>query len=80
MDLMEYRKQIDNIDERFVKLFCERMDIAAKIADYKKENNLPILDTRREREKLEEIADMCSDKTENYARTLYSLLFALSRF
>lgn len=80
MDLMEYRKQIDNIDERFVKLFCERMDIAAKIADYKKENNLPILDPRREREKLEEIADMCSDKTENYARSLYSLIFELSRF
>ncbi|HZJ75630.1 MAG TPA: prephenate dehydratase domain-containing protein, partial [Clostridia bacterium] len=79
MDLQDYRKQIDNIDERFVKLFCERMDVAAKIADYKKENNLPILDPRREREKLEEIADMCSDKTANYARSLYSLIFELSR-
>lgn len=79
MNLEDYRKQIDNIDERFVKLFCERMDIAAKIGAYKKENNLPILDTRREREKLEEIANMCSDNTANYARSLYSLLFELSR-
>lgn len=79
MDLQDLRKQIDNIDERVVKLFCERMYIAAKIGAYKNENNLPIFDPKREREKLEEVAGMCSGQTENYLRSLYSLMFELSR-
>lgn len=42
MDLKELRAQIDDIDDELVKLFCKRMDIAAQVADYKKENGLPI--------------------------------------
>ena len=51
MDLKDYRQQIDKIDDELVKLFCARMDVAAQIADYKKENGLPILVPAREREK-----------------------------
>ena len=43
MDLKELRSEIDVIDDELVRLFGKRMDIAAQIADYKKENNLPIL-------------------------------------
>ena len=37
MDLKELRGQIDEIDDQLVKLFCQRMDIAAQVAQYKKE-------------------------------------------
>ena len=49
MDLSEIRKDIDKIDEELVRLFCDRMVLSAKVADYKKANNLPIFVPGRER-------------------------------
>ena len=49
MDLQELRSQIDEIDDELVALFGKRMDVAAQIADYKKEHNLPIYHPARER-------------------------------
>jgi chorismate mutase/prephenate dehydratase len=79
MDLSELRKQIDQIDDEMVRLFCERMDVAAKIADYKRENKLPILVPAREREKLADVAEKAGPDMANYTRVLYSMLFELSR-
>ena len=39
MDLLECRREIDNIDEELVKLFEKRMNIAINVARYKIENN-----------------------------------------
>ena len=39
MDINELRGQIDTIDDELVKLFAKRMDVAAQIAEYKKEHN-----------------------------------------
>ena len=41
MDLQDYRKEIDAIDDELVRLFGQRMDVAAKIADYKKNRACP---------------------------------------
>ena len=79
MDIKELRGQIDQIDEQLVKLFAQRMDVAAKIADYKKSHDLPILIPAREREKLTEVAQMAGPEMANYTRVLYSMLFELSR-
>ena len=79
MDLQELRKEIDSIDDQLVALFGQRMEIAAKIADYKKENNLPILVPAREREKLQDVAEKAGPEMANYTRVLYSMLFELSR-
>ena len=79
MDLQDYRKEIDAIDDELVRLFGQRMDIAAKIADYKKENNLPIFVPAREREKLADVAQKAGPEMANYTRVLYSMLFELSR-
>ena len=51
---ISYRAQIDEIDDKIVELFTQRMETAAKIADYKKAENLPILDPKREEEKLQD--------------------------
>lgn len=79
MDLNAYRKEIDQIDNEIVRLFQERMDVAAKIAEYKKEQGLPILQPAREREKLAEVSDKSREDMQSYMRVLYSLLFELSR-
>ena len=79
MDIQELRGEIDAIDDQLVKLFAQRMDVAAQIADYKKENNLPILVPAREREKMADVAEKAGPEMANYTRVLYSMLFELSR-
>ena len=79
MELSEIRKDIDAIDEELVKLFCDRMALSAKVADYKKEHNLPILVPAREREILKDVAEKAGLEMANYTRVLYSMLFELSR-
>ena len=79
MDLTQLRNEIDKIDDELVKLFGQRMDVAAQIADYKKENKLPILVPAREREKLADVAEKAGPEMANYTRVLYSMLFELSR-
>lgn len=79
MKLQELRGKIDQIDEKLVSLFIERMDISEQIAQYKKENNIPIADPARERQKLVEIAARVDSKMHAYTDALYSLIFELSR-
>ena len=79
MDLSEIRQQIDGIDQELVRLFCQRMNLSAQVADYKKANNLPILVPARERSILQKVAELAGPEMENYTRVLYSMLFELSR-
>ena len=79
MELKDYRAQIDAVDGEIVRLFQERMDIAANIAAFKKENGLPILQSAREREKLADVTGKAREDMQSYLRVLYSLLFELSR-
>ena len=79
MDLKELRGQIDEIDDQLVKFFCQRMDIAAQVAQYKKEQGLPILMPAREREKLQDVSQKAGPEMAGYTRTLYTMLFELSR-
>lgn len=79
MDLSEIRQQIDGIDQELVRLFCQRMNLSAQVADYKKANNLPIFVPARERAIAQKVAEMAGLEMENYARVLYSMLFELSR-
>ncbi len=79
MDLSNYRQEIDKIDKELLRLFQERMDISAKIAEYKKENSLPVLDPMREREKMASLLENTSPDFRSYIHVLYSLIFELSR-
>ena len=79
MELNEIRNQIDQIDTQLVKLFVDRMNLSAQVADYKKANNMPIYVPAREREILMDVAKKAGPGMDNYARVLYSMLFELSR-
>ena len=52
-NLSKARDEIDNIDTQIIKLFEQRMDIVKDVANYKIENNLPVLDSSRENIMLE---------------------------
>ena len=79
MDLSQLRNQIDNIDDQLITLFGQRMEIAAQIAEYKKQNNMPIYVPSREREKLLDVSQKAGQDMANYTRVLYSMIFELSR-
>ena len=79
MDIKVLREQIDSIDNELVDLFVKRMNISAKVADFKKENNLPIHVPARERAILQDVADKAGPEMANYTRVLYSMIFELSR-
>ena len=48
----ELRGKIDDIDKDIVRLFKQRMDVAAGVADYKRANGMPVHDPARERQLL----------------------------
>ena len=46
--LKDYRKKIDLIDKKIVKLLLLRLDLVKKIGKYKKKNKIEITDKKRE--------------------------------
>ena len=79
MNLNELRLEIDKIDDELIRLFRQRMEVSAKIGDYKKEHGLPILVPQREQEKLTDVAQKAGKDMAQYTQALYSMLFELSR-
>lgn len=79
MDIKDLRAKIDDIDSQLTRLFEARMDVASEIAAWKRENNMPVLDAARERDKLADISASVREDLSTYAQMLYSTLFDLSR-
>jgi len=79
MDITELRSEIDKIDDELLRLFCARMELSAQVADYKRERGLPIYVPAREREILQNVAQKAGAELSDYARSLYSTIFELSR-
>jgi len=46
--LQTYRDQIDQIDQEMRKLFIQRMETVALIADWKSSHDIPVFDSSRE--------------------------------
>ncbi len=79
MDMNDYRNDIDKIDREIVELFKKRMDTAKNIAEYKKQNSLPIYDGARERALLTKVSDLAGEEYSQYTRVLFSTIMNLSR-
>ena len=79
MEGTTYRERIDELDDQIVELFAKRMEVASEIARYKKEKGLPVLDVRREREKLLAVAEASPESIREYTPRLYAVLMELSR-
>ena len=79
MDLKGLRVELDHIDREMVSLFERRMRVCEDVARYKIENNLPVLDASRERQKLQSVAAQLPEDLQEYGVSLYDLLMELSR-
>lgn len=78
LDLNALRKEIDVMNDEMLDLFLKRMEICGKIAQYKAENGLPILNKGREREILAEVASKSGDM-ELYAHRFFANMMEISR-
>lgn len=79
MDIQELRQRMDAIDRELVDLYRRRMDTARLIGQFKRENHLPVLDSERERELLNKVAELAGEENEQGIRALYQLLLDHSR-
>ena len=72
--LEDYRKEIDDIDKELTELFEKRMDVVLKVAQYKKDNNVGVLQKGREDEVLKKALDNLQNK--DYSDELIKFLNA----
>ncbi|MDO4830254.1 MAG: prephenate dehydratase [Clostridia bacterium] len=77
-DLNDIRTEIDSIDNQLIELFKRRMDCAKEVGFYKKANNIPVLNEKRENEILDEV-EKRGGEYGAHARLLYSNIMELSR-
>lgn len=59
MDLNEIRTEIDKIDNELIKLLERRFDCSKAVAEYKMQNNMPILDKERQQIILQSVEQKC---------------------
>ncbi len=78
-DIQESRRAIDALNRELVEKFCRRMDIAADVADYKREHGLPVFDRTREREILADMADLAGEDYRYYAKIFFTVMMDLSK-
>ena len=79
MGIDEIRTKISDIDEQIVNLVVDRMKLASDVAQYMRENNVPVLNRTREREILTRVTKQAGGDFEEYAKILFSILFDLSK-
>ncbi len=78
MDLLELRKQIDDIDEEIIPLLLQRMDVSRQVAEYKVKRGIPVLNEQREKEILDDIHVKCGEDGDIMA-TVFSAIMDASR-
>ncbi|MGL4740152.1 MAG: chorismate mutase [Sarcina sp.] len=79
-DLRYCRKRIDEIDEKLMELFEERMNIVVDVARYKAENNLPIFHKDREDEVIRKNVDRIkNDLLKKHAKKMLHELMDISK-
>ncbi len=85
MDLSQIREDIDRIDSQLVPLLCERLGCSEKVAEYKAQNGIPVLNEKREQEVVDAVA-AASDRLDvdgrGYGRAnslVYSTVMEVSR-
>lgn len=80
MDLLELRERLDQIDEKIVALYEERMEISSQVADYKIETGKKVLDKAREEEKLAKVRALTHNAFNAHGvQELFEQIMSMSR-
>lgn len=79
LDLGQIRQELDIIDKEMIALFSRRMELVSQVAAYKKEKNMPILDSGREAQVLDKVGREAGEALAEYAKTVYQTLLQVSK-
>ena len=79
MELSDYRKEIDSIDDEICRLFTQRMQVVNSIGEYKRSHDVPVSSGSREREVLTRISKQLPEDLEGFGRVLYRSMFDVSK-
>ncbi|MFQ9514870.1 MAG: bifunctional chorismate mutase/prephenate dehydratase [Eubacterium sp.] len=79
-DLLESRKEIDEIDDNIIRLFERRMQVCKDVAEYKLNTGKPVLDRKRELDKIKTLKEKASDGFYAHGvEELFEQIMAMSR-
>ncbi|HIY33769.1 MAG TPA: prephenate dehydratase [Candidatus Eubacterium faecigallinarum] len=78
MDLKDLRNEIDEIDDQLIPLLIKRMNISKQVAEYKVERGIPVLNSEREQQILDDVEAKCGELG-NTIKTVFSATMDASR-
>lgn len=78
MDLLDLRKEIDEIDEQLIPLLRHRMDISRQVAAYKAQRGMPVFNAERESQIIQSVKEKCGEDGDAIA-TVFSATMDASR-
>ena len=80
MDINKLRESINEIDSKIIELLNERFKSSMAIGEYKKSNDLPVYDFRREHEILDVLVSKIKEPmSEKILRDIYNEILSASR-
>lgn len=80
LNLQELREKINNIDKELVGLLEQRFQCVMEIGMYKKENLIPVLDSKRELEVIEKSKKLLNNpQYDKYLEKLYTEIMKTCR-
>jgi len=76
--LEEYRGEIDRLDARLLELLAERLRLCCRVAEYKREHGLPVLQPERATQVVERVLAEANrlGLDDRFVRSLYELIMA----
>lgn len=78
-DLIEYRKELDRINQDILSLHEQRLEVVRKVADYKIKNHLPVFHADREQEIIEKMCQLAPKEDAGGIKLLFNTLMRISR-
>ena len=79
IELELMRIKIDEIDDKLLVLFKERLEVSKKIGLLKKKNNIKIFDPQREQEIIDNCTQNVSDDEKKYIEKFLTNLMDISK-
>lgn len=77
--LENYRKQLDEIDDRIASLYARRMEIVGKIGEIKKKENIALTDADREKKIISRVTKAVPDECKLYLKQVFDAIIETSR-
>lgn len=80
-EIKKARKHIDRIDTVVITALAERMSLMPEIAEYKKNNNIPIFDEKREQQIMKNLLNMAKEQglDESFVEEVFLSIFNESK-